>query len=271
MTQRSVRNMALAAGFLPCALGFFSACGGDSKSSEDGSDSATASDGSGGSGASDGSNGSGGSHGNTTTTGSTGGPDDLSGTWDVIVSAADGEAVTSTVTLSPTQLGVTGELEVLALITDDIIDIAFEGESIRATREAAGDMDLGVLPLPLAGALWFAGVPDLNNGCHHRLDESELRLECTDDISTPSEFPELENADLTAERTEARNSIFGDLGGRWRVTAQALDCSVLFEANNIDVDCARADSDSGTISITVDNGRITGSTSGGLEFTAQRR
>jgi len=45
----------------------------------------------------------------------------------------------------------------------------------------------------------------------------------------------------------------------------------VFEDNTIEVDCAESGSDSGTISITVDNGRITGSTSGGLEFTAQRR
>lgn len=264
MKQRWVWNLALAAGVLPCALGFLGACGGDSTSGDGGSDNTTASDGSGGSG------GSGGSKGDTTTS-STGSPDDLSGTWDVIVSAPDGDASTSTVTLSPTQLGVSGELDLVALVTDEVIDIAYEGESVRATREAESDMDLGVLPLPLAGALWFAGVPDLNEGCHHRLDESELRLECTDDISTPYNLPEFENADLTAERTEARDSIFGDLGGRWRVTAQALDCSVVFEDNTIEVDCADAGSDSGSVSITVNDGRITGSTSGGLEFTAQRR
>jgi hypothetical protein len=204
-------------------------------------------------------------------TGGTGGPDDLSGTWDVIVSRADGEAATSTVTLSPTQLQVAGDLEIVALIADDVIDIAYEGEAVRATRQGGSDMDLGVLPLPLAGLLRFAGVPDEGGGCEYGLGPEELTIVCRGEISTPNDLPELENADLNAVRTEMDYSIFGDLGGRWSVTAEDLDCSVVFEDSTIDVDCTQAGSGSGEVTITVESNRISGSTSAGIEFTAQRR
>ncbi|HEU5072823.1 MAG TPA: hypothetical protein VFU02_01590 [Polyangiaceae bacterium] len=210
----------------------------------------------------------------TGSTGTTKGTDDtsdLSGTWDVIVARPDGDASTSTVTLSPTQLLVAGELEVLALVAGEIIDIAYEGEALRATRQAESDMDLGILPLPLAGLLRFTGVPDEGAGCDWSLEADEATLLCTDDIDTPNHLPELNDADLRAVRTETLDSVFGELGGRWAVTAEDVDCSVVFEGNTIDVACARAGSNSGELTVTVDDGRVSGSTSAGIEFTAQRR
>ncbi len=274
-----------ALGLLPCTLAGILSCGGDSKSNAgDGKGGATAtvdaggSNGVGGSGGSDSGSSANGSGGNNTqtdstaTTGTGGGVvTDLSGTWDVIVSNPNGRAGTATVTLSPTQLLVTGELEVAALIANDIIDIAYEGEAAKATRQRESDMNLGVMPLPLAGALRFTGVPDEGDGCDYNLDAEELTIECTDSIVTPGNLPELNSADLDAVRTSELESIFGELGGRWTVTAEDVDCSVVFEGNAIDVSCERAGATSGDLTVTVEDGRISGSTSAGIEFTAQRR
>lgn len=263
MRERSAARTVLITAILPCALGFASACGGDSKSQgNDAPDGSTASGGNGTGG---------GTTVSTNTSGSTGGPNDLSGTWDVIASEPDGDTHVSTVTLSPTQLRVDGELELLALVADDVVDIAVDGEAVRATRQGETDMDLGVIPLPLAGLLHFVGVPDEGPSCDYSLTAEALTLVCTDDVSAPNDLPELDSAELSAERTEALTSNFGELGGRWWVTAEDVVCSVVFQGNTIKVECAEGGSDSKHVNITVDRDRISGSTTDGLEFTAQRR
>lgn len=255
--------MVVWAALLPGVLALAGACGGNpSSEGEENAVGSTASSGSGGAGGTSASG--------SNASGSTGGPNDLSGTWDVIVSEADGDTSTLTVTLSPTQLAVAGELDVLALVADEVIDVAYDDSAIRATRNVL-DMDLGVIPLPLGGLLHFTGVPDEGPSCDYALDSERFTLVCTDDISTPGDLPELDSADLEAVHTEALESDFGEFGGRWSVSAEDVDCSVVFEGNTIQVDCARAGSDSGQASITVGTDRISGSTSEGVEFTAQRR
>jgi hypothetical protein len=169
-------------------------------------------------------------------------------------------------------LDVTGELEVLALVADDITTIAFDGDSARATRLSEGDMDLGVVPLPLAGVWRFTDVPEVDEGCDMDLAPDALSLRCSNDISNPASLPALENADLRALREDSRDSIFGELGGRWAVSGNDIDCSIVLEGNTIALDCAQAGREgSGQVSLTVDGDRISGFTSAGLEFTAQRR
>lgn len=246
------------------------ACGGDSKANNDEAmGSTTSGGGSGPSAANASGGGAADSTATTTTTTTTGGSSDLSGTWDLLIAQPDGDVSTSTVTLSPTRLAVDGELELLALIADEVIDIAFDGEALRATRMAV-DLDLGVIPLPFGGSLRFTGVPDEGPACDYDLDTTSLSLVCTDDISTPGDLPELDEANLQAQRTEALSSEFGELGGRWSVTAEDVECLVVVEGNTIDVECSRGDSDA-SVTVTVGAERISGSTSEGVEFTAQRR
>lgn len=207
----------------------------------------------------------------STAASTTGNPgNDLSGTWDLIVSNADGDASTSTIALSPTLLQVSSdEVELLALVADELVDIAYNDESVRAERQTKVALDLGVLPLPLGGLLHFVGVPDDGESCDFGLDGEELTLLCTDEASGPSSILETDGANLTARRTDQRSSVFGVLGGTWRATADGDACDIVFEGSTITATCDSSPDDS--VVVTVGDGRITGVATGGIEFTAQRR
>jgi len=235
-------------------------CGGSSSSSDDTSSSAAS-----------GSTRSSGSGSTGTSGGSTAGSGDLSGTWDLIISDSDGDASTATVTVSPSLLEVVGEgVELLAIIGANDINVAYDNEAVDATRLSPANVDLGIFPLPLSGSLHFSSAGG-DGSCDTSLQAESFTLTCTGGIHAGGDLPRLDNADASASKASSLPSVFGDLGGRWSYQDERTNCSLTLEGNSITVDCTGARTYTGNATLTVDGDRISGSTNGGIEFTAQRR
>jgi hypothetical protein len=119
--------------------------------------------------------------------------------------------------------------------------------------------------------LHFAGVPDTGVGCNYNLGPTALSISCTSRVARPPSWPELSNAIVTASRDESLASILGDIGGRWTVSSGNATCQAALEGNTVTLTCVNAKSYTGQVTLNVNGDRISGTTSGGIEFTAQRR
>jgi len=72
---------------------------------------------------------------------------------------------------------------------------------------------------------------------------------------------------LRAERLEERSSVLGSLSGKWRIEGGRFKCDLVVEGSSVKGQCE----DGGSFDATIANGVVSGSTSGGLEFGAQRK
>jgi hypothetical protein len=257
------RGMALAS--VICAFQATSACGGNTDPSK------TTSGGTGGSVTTGNVGGAGGSNSSAVNTGGTSASGDLSGTWDVIATPSIGAAMTATVTISPSLLQVIPKPNLMALVSNDTIEISYDGNAARATRTAAPTASLGVMPLQLSGGLHFSGVPDTGVSCDYQLGPASLSFSCTNSVKHLRNWPRLSNVVLLAARDSASTSDFGDLGGHWTVDTGKTTCEAVVAGSAVTLTCANADQYTGQVAMNVNGNRISGTTSGGIEFTAQRR
>lgn len=190
----------------------------------------------------------------------------LSGEWDVIFSSPTGRTKTLKVTLSPTLLEMTGDLDDALVITNgSTFDVALEDEKVDGTRTADSPMQLGAMPLPLDGTIHFAEADSPQNGCGSVLTDSAFSFTCSGDVGGG-----FNNSKTTATKSQSLVSAFGDVGGVWSVTSGNAQCTATLEGSTIEVTCEGGGAN-GSITITLDGDRVTGLTSGGAEFTAQRR
>jgi hypothetical protein len=173
--------------------------------------------------------------------------------------------------MSSSLLEVVGEgVDLLAIIGAEEINVAYDDEAVDATRLSPANLDLGILPLPLSGGLHFSSAGG-DGSCDTSLQAESFAMTCTGGIRAGRDLPRLDNADAGATKTSNLPSVFGDVGGRWSYQDEKTTCSVTLEGNTIAVDCTGDRTYTGNATLTVDGDRISGSTNGGIEFTAQRR
>ncbi len=201
---------------------------------------------------------------------------DLSGTWDVIVSG--GVSGMSTVTVSDDVLQIAGGVELLALVTGDALDVVYEGTSAKGGREAAANMDLGVIPLGLGGTLALNDVRNPTAGCTSSFTPEDVSIACTTDADYGYTLFGIREGSVNAHKNESLDSVFGELGGRWSVTSGYLNCDATLQGNTLEVACVDTDPTvrrsgelEGTVTATLDGDSLRGVTDGGIAFTAQRR
>lgn len=200
----------------------------------------------------------------------------LTGTWEVIGSRLGGKQQSALVTISPTYLIISawsGSFN--AILRGDTFECTLT-QSFRSTKNfgltrTAGTGDTGIIPLPLFGD-WDAHAQN-SQGCAIHAASDSASATCTQAGELPDWLRDhLSNAaHLTATRTQTLPSSFGDFGGVWTFTSgYGASCTIRFEETTVSADCQNAHNATGTASFTLDGDTGHGSTSQGIEFTAQR-
>jgi hypothetical protein len=169
--------------------------------------------------------------------------------------------------MSPTLLEMSGDIDDALVITNgSTFDVALEGDKAEGTRTTNSPIQLGIMPLPLAGAIHFTDGESSAKSCDSLLSATEFSLSCSDGVGGG-----FSGSKTTATNTKSLASDFGDVGGEWAVTSGKTTCTATLEGSTVVVACRDGGRANGSITITIDGGRVSGITSGGAEFTAQRR
>ena len=203
-------------------------------------------------------------------------PADLSGTWDVITSYMGKQPSELTVTIDSQQIAVVAGSGAFTFKRDSGGFLATHtsgGSSRQIVVEgtAAGGMAFGAIPLDLSGT-WKArnaGASD-GLGCDGVLSPNDASAVCTGTrfpIWMDGYNPGAGTATVTKEATAP--SMFGDLGGTWRVTfSKGGSCTFRFERSSFSADCGP---ELGGATITFSGSTASGSSTSGYEFSAHRR
>jgi hypothetical protein len=197
----------------------------------------------------------------------------LAGTWEVIGSRMGDVPKSALVTISSESLVVTSwKAFFQAVLHGNTFDMSLRDSlhyDFAATR-ADGPGNAGIIPLPIFGD-WDAHAAN-TPGCTISAKPDLATASCTKVGALPDWMERTGVATLQATRTRALASEFGDLGGEWTfTTAVGASCSIRVEGSTISADCTNAGSATGNGSIVFEGDSAHGSTSAGIEFTAQRR
>jgi hypothetical protein len=201
---------------------------------------------------------------------------DLSGTWDVIASNTGTKPYPLTVTIDSQHVEVVtgdGSFTVQQNGSGFLANYASSAiaRPIAVTRNAMGAMVFGAIPLDLSGS-WTARITNTVEtiGCDGTLSESDVAATCRG-VRFPSWMGGYRVGTGAASGTKAASaaSIFGDLGGTWRVDfASGATCTFRFEGSTFSSDCGR---ELGGVTVTFAGSNASGSTTFGDEFSAHRR
>jgi hypothetical protein len=207
----------------------------------------------------------------------------LSGTWEIIGSRVGDNPRSALVAISSRSLLVSGwEGTFQAVAHGNAFDVAFNrtypggfgftSSGLRfgftATR-TDGPGNAGIIPLPLFGE-WDAHAQN-SPGCTISARPDLATASCTRAGELPVWMQRAGAATLQATRTSALASEFGDFGGEWTfTTALGASCSIRVEGSTISAECTNAGSATGSGSLVFEGDSAHGSTSAGIEFTAQR-
>lgn len=226
-------------------------------------------------------------------TGSTGGDSpsggnpSLAGVWDGVGTRWGKDPEQATVDIGPDHFFVTTGARALTaqrtatgllVIWND--PTAWNGDSsFVLTAHGGPALSLGAIPLNVSGN-WTADALNGNPlyGCslslHTTADGACKRLTDSDlgGPKVPEWLPNPENAKFAGSRVSAAPSIFGDLGGVWKLEQPGVgSCTVEFAGNRMDAACAGHGNTKGTLHVEVNGSTLSGYTSAGFEFSAQRR
>lgn len=197
----------------------------------------------------------------------------LTGTWELVGSRVGDVQRSALVTISSGSLVVTtwrGNFQ--SLQHGNTFDMSFVGGSAYqfAAARTDGPGNAGIIPLPLFGE-WDAHAVNAP-GCTVSAKPDLASASCSKASGLPDWMEQNGTATLQATRTSALASEFGDFGGEWTfTTAVGASCSIHVEGNTISATCTNARNATGNGSLTLDGDTGHGSTSAGIEFTAQRR
>lgn len=200
----------------------------------------------------------------------------LAGTWEVIGSRVGNVQRSAVVTMSSGSLVVVGWSGTMqAVLRGNTFDVAFvntagsRGVEFSAAR-TDGPGNAGSIPLPLFGE-WDAHAAN-TPGCTISARPDHASASCTRAGGLPDWMETGGVATLEATRTSALESQFGDFGGHWTfTTADGASCSIRVEGSTINANCTNAQNATGSGSLVFEGDSAHGSTSAGIEFTAQRR
>jgi hypothetical protein len=156
--------------------------------------------------------------------------------------------------------------------------IAVDGEiasndTISGTRQAGEAVALGAMPLPIDGTWTLAAGDNAARSCATSLSKAAFGIRCQG-VSDLSDWEGPGALALTHVAQAA--SMFGDLGGTWRGTKVLRDspesaCELRFEGSKVTLTCTKLRLFTGTLSVSFDGNRASGSTDTGLEFAGTRR
>ena len=212
---------------------------------------------------------------------------ELAGVWDAIGTSVGTNAVVATVIIDPTRFSIqTKSGGVTALAEGDGFRVdywtdAWDNAHSAFFVERAGTPDFSVVALPLnIAGQWLASdlVCDPLYGCITDLGGTTLGATClaVDSAAKPPALPKwLPSPAFTkilGTRTAAKPSMFGDLGGTWKIEQAGVgSCTIDIHDNVIDANCAGHASTQGSLHVEIDGTKLSGFTSAGIEFSAQRR
>jgi hypothetical protein len=145
-------------------------------------------------------------------------------------------------------------------------------KAMQAAPTGVGAASLGALPIDLSGS-WKVAPADGQDafGCVTALSPPQVSAQCQQVGSLPPYLPNPRLASATGSRTTQLASIFGDLGGEWALSSSGGGtCTVRFEGSTFTSDCANAGTLGGQLQVSFNGNTASGSSSKGLEFSAQR-
>lgn len=199
-------------------------------------------------------------------------PRDLTGVWDLVMITGSEPFTTKTIEVSKQSLTIRTRDELIMDRTPTGFDGTYSGKPVRAAVSAAGSLDLGIIPLPLSGAWYLENIPDDGPYCTYRLESGRFRGHCSPDAGKLRHLPDLADASVTAEQYRVVQSVFGALGGSWELTLRdGAGCVVELLGSAIRIFCNDTRGFDGTVNLVLEGESLSGQTSGGIEFTAQRR
>ena len=145
---------------------------------------------------------------------------------------------------------------------------------VAATQQIAGSMALGAIPIDLSGSWAFRNVRSLNDttadmyGCDATLSATNVSAICSA-ARLPSWVRPYDLGPGSAMGTKVADgsSSFGDLSGTWSVPLRAATCTFRFEGSTFASDCGPK---LGAMRITFCGSVASGTTTSGIEFSAQR-
>jgi hypothetical protein len=140
------------------------------------------------------------------------------------------------------------------------------------TRKSAESGTLGAIPLPLTGGLRIdSGDPTAF--CQSVFVDGSITANCADSADLGYLLPgSAARGSANGVRLSKAASAFGDFGGTWSVQLSGGgSCTASFVGNTVSASCLRADTHTGSFTITFDGDSASGSTSEGIEFVATRQ
>jgi hypothetical protein len=201
-----------------------------------------------------------------------GATEDLTGTWDIVTSV--GEEITN-FTIVVTPISVTlqgGHLRITAAPALEGYAVTHQyrdpPDALDFVPIEQGELDLGAIPFNVSGE-WFLSATGTPSGCTLAVNAEQALLGCGD-ANGPSWLPSPRWSSISGPKAESLPSMFGDLGGLWLLKGLNSSCDVRFEGSTIGGVC-RGRSETTTFNVTFDGDSASGSSSEGLEFSAQRR
>jgi hypothetical protein len=210
-----------------------------------------------------------------------GAPNDLSGVWSITGSlASSGAFATGTLTIGAHQLALAMNGGGTLAFSDDgaapILTWTDPNQAQLTSIQVAhtgAPADLGAIPLELGGQWQFSNPPE-PGACTATLQTGSFSASCSDVSGEPAGFPSL-NSQLSATRTSALPSLFGELGGSWQIASNGGatgGCNLTLMDNQLTASCSGTASPlDGTLSFTLEGNVGSGSTNWGLEISAVRQ
>jgi len=205
-------------------------------------------------------------------------PGSLSGIWDAIGTRNGGHASSAVITIDADRLAIVTDRERFdAVRTGNTFEITYLGggrtEQLQASRTSAGTSSLGEFPINLSGGWTVVDTrPDAVGSCESLLADDALTGSCRDVVWLPRILGAFRDGFATGERIAPLDSIFGDLGGAWDIRGTGNGgCLVRFEGQRFQAECSGAGYVDGLLEAEFDGATLSGRSSGGYEFSAQRR
>jgi hypothetical protein len=199
-----------------------------------------------------------------------------SGTWDVVASGGNSGQGSAVITVDASSFVVQSSGRTLAFQTNGTTmtlqwtDTGANRQSPIAVTHSGASLDMGLVPLALGGQWTFNGQG--SESCSSSLTATAFNATCSQVRSTP--FGRLEGS-VVGIRQQKATSVFGELGGVWRLTSSGSGTVDVTISGNVFTAVVNGDAGpvgkSGWATVKVCKGAAAGKTSSGLELAATSR
>ncbi len=198
-----------------------------------------------------------------------------SGTWDALVSGSGGSEGSAVITVDGSNFVVATKESTLAFsvnggaMTLTWTDGAKAPAATNVTR-AASAVDLGVIPLAMGGQWTFAGTT-ASDTCTASFTGGGFNASC---VNAAMAIGRIDGA-LSGIRQQEKSSIFGALGGVWRLVSEggsgSIDATISGNVLTVVENRASSTGSPDWFTMKMCNAAASGKTSDGVEIAATRR